>query len=586
MRIESFVIQGFRSIAEPLELSVGTMAPGLYHVVGQNLVEPALEGNGVGKSSLFEALFWLLHGRTSRGLRAGAVQNWYGSERCAGQATVTVPAGTVEVFRSWQPNALEVDGRPVTDEELQQVLGLSPDMMLYAIYFAQFTRAFIDLKPNEQTELFTNVLQLHVWETAAERAADGVKRNAILLNTMRARLAGLQGQAEELLAQDFTAAVDAWEAQRTSEIARYEAEAASLSIEVRKKQAAANKHLQNANTFRQRRAVEMEAAKALVGADATLTAAERALHRLHAQLRESPKNCPTCGQAIKNDSKADVHLKGEIGAAELAITHATKAVDVARAHHEESAKAMVEFRQAEVDYSNAMRQVAAFEARRDEQERQAQHLRLEKNPHKAQADAAEQRGMQLADDIEKLEAEVQAAEHQLAACEFWVKGFKEVRLSQIRESLAQLQIEANEALYQLGLRDWQLLFDVERETKSGTISAKFQTMVVSPHHDQPVPWEAWSGGESQRLRLSAAMGFANLVCGRAGVQPNVELWDEPSQWLSQAGINDLLQTLADRAQRLKKVILLADHRSLDFGGFAGILRLVKDAKGTRMVSPV
>ena len=58
-------IEGFRSFAKPITVSLD-QAPGLYLISGDNQLEPELGGNGVGKSSLMEALFWVFYGRIDR----------------------------------------------------------------------------------------------------------------------------------------------------------------------------------------------------------------------------------------------------------------------------------------------------------------------------------------------------------------------------------------------------------------------------------------------------------------------------------------------------------------------------------------
>lgn len=57
---------------------------------------------------------------------------------------------------------------------------------------------------------------------------------------------------------------------------------------------------------------------------------------------------------------------------------------------------------------------------------------------------------------------------------------------------------------------------------------------------------------------------------------------EPSSWLSESGIQDLLGVLLERAKKHRKVILLADHRGLSFGQFSGTIMVTKDSNGSRL----
>ena len=45
-------------------------------MTGRNEAEPALERNGSGKSTVWDALTWCLFGKDARGLSAGNVANW------------------------------------------------------------------------------------------------------------------------------------------------------------------------------------------------------------------------------------------------------------------------------------------------------------------------------------------------------------------------------------------------------------------------------------------------------------------------------------------------------------------------------
>jgi len=144
----------------------------------------------------------------------------------------------------------------------------------------------------------------------------------------------------------------------------------------------------------------------------------------------------------------------------------------------------------------------------------------------------------------------------------------------------QLELEANAALHSLGLEDWRMQFDVERETKAGGVTRGFTVLVESPESDGAVPWEAWSGGESQRLRIACAIGLSNLILAQRGVDFDLELWDEPSSWLTEEGVESLLQLLADRARESRRKVIVADHRALGFGGFSRTVLVEQGKEGS------
>lgn len=581
MRFLRLEIQGFRSFQELQTLDLAALKPGLYHVTGENLVEPELEGNAVGKSSLFDAFNWLLFDRTSRGLRAGNVKSWKSTEQCGGILTLDAGHGLLSVFRSWSPNALEIveqggkeEPRPIGQEELEALVGMSADAFQAAIYFAQFSPTFADLKPGPQMELFTSILRLGFWERAAERARDSANASEVDIANLRDKLARVEGQAEELLAIDYAAKAEAWEADRAKRLAGAKRALKPLEADL----AAAGKALVAAHKGAQAFLAARDKETAQAGVLASLAADWRRLEADLAKLKaKNLKNCPTCGQPVNND-----HIRAEVKRVQELMLAKTDEIDRAEEKHTALARDMAKSRDAAGRHIEAEREQARLESAIGTTQAAIQRVADEVNPFDEQVTEAELRAEVLLAQGGELEAAIADGEKNKAGAAYWVKGFREVRLMLIRESLAQLTVEANEVLFQLGLHDWSVDFDVEKETKAGGINKGFTVMVNAPHSDGPVPWEAWSGGESQRLRVGIAMGFSNLVCARLGVAPNVEFWDEPSSWLPRGGIKDLLAVLAERASRMGKVILLADHRVFDFGGFAGRISVVKDKDGSHL----
>jgi energy-coupling factor transporter ATP-binding protein EcfA2 len=142
-----------------------------------------------------------------------------------------------------------------------------------------------------------------------------------------------------------------------------------------------------------------------------------------------------------------------------------------------------------------------------------------------------------------------------------------------------LELEVNNKLFQLGLENWKVLFAVEGLTKGGKIKKGFTVNIVTPYNMEPVHWNAWSGGESQRLRLAGALGMSDLITAKCKQQPTFEVLDEPSSYLSEAGITSLLSILKDRARQFNKQIFLIDHRKLDTVVFDGTISVVKNHDG-------
>lgn len=583
MNLLKLSITGFRSFRDAQQIDFSIMKPGLYHVTGENLQEPELEANGAGKSSIFEAVYWCRFGKTSRGVKAGDVKNWEGKSKCEVETEWhdEQKQGPAFLTRTQSPNTLYLnagggdgESHPTTQEELDRLFGDNETTFLYANYFAQFSPAFIDLRPEEQMGIYTGIMDLDIWGRASERAGDATKDLERRITSKGMEIAGLQGQADELLKQDFEEEEKNWEAGKAEVIA---------GINKQIKSGVANKldkeelieHLAGELP----KFTKLEEQLAGLSKEYTRIHTDLAVAEAEYQtLKRTKTTCQTCGQKLPVGSLKEktAGAKEKVDAIAKTLSQIIDAIKLVQ----DDLKPLEEFK------AQLERERYALQ----EQLRTLKRLRIDLaeeqsfvNTFIAKQQALELRGAKLAEDLLKAEEQKATLNQELEQNKFWIKGFKDVRLSLVEESLAQLSVESNQVLFQLGLQDWELCFEAEKENKSGTISNKFSITVKSPHTDSPVPWRAWSGGEGQRLRLASSMGLSNLIAARTGAKSNFEFWDEPSTWLSEAGITDLLDVLKERAEMQGKIILLADHRSLEYGGFAGIINVVKDKKhGSRI----
>lgn len=134
----------------------------------------------------------------------------------------------------------------------------------------------------------------------------------------------------------------------------------------------------------------------------------------------------------------------------------------------------------------------------------------------------------------------------------------------------------------MGLAGWSVDISTEYLTKGGEVRQAFSVDIKSPSYDAKTPWELWSGGEAQRLRLASALGLSVMIQRLKGVCFNIEIWDEPVTFLSEEGIQDLLELLKNRSLVLKSQIWLICHTIDSFGGFTGGTHIIKDEKGSRI----
>ena len=595
MNLESITIKGFRSYRTRQTFNFVDLAPGLYLVRGKN---------GSGKSSLFEATNWILFEQTSRGLKAGNIRSWETDAKCEGALIVD----GVSVVREWPPRALQLDGTVVAQEELEKRLKLTPSIAQHLFHFSQFEDFFIDLKPSPRMDLYGKVLGLDFWDEKADKAGALAKKAQGRGQQQEIAVAKLESKIETLAEQDFSEEIDAWEKERTKHIkawAQTLKEKQDLLAKLKKAAEDKGRLLKAQLAVTEAKVAKdaaFEAEMSKMNAQARLTAhvsgCKHSLELVGKEIERFEKlgtgTCGVCGQPItpQHKRKHTATLAGKLKEARQKLEDAKEAAA-------EGSQSLSRFtaakRKAEAaldDAKSRLNQLTSIarerqkDIERAQEEVDAAEALLDKanaavNPHLRQKKENEAALRTAKADLKKAKADLSEDREMIAALAFWQKGFKDIRLDIIQHSLVQLNAEVNESLHTFGLEGWEMRFEVEQENKSGGVRKGFLCTVIAPGAPADgVPWEAWSGGESQRLRLASELGIANLIAAFTGVQPNVEFWDEPSHWLEEQGMKALLGVLQERAERYQRAILLSEHKSLDFP-FEGIIEVTKSEKGSK-----
>lgn len=586
------------------------------YITGRNEAEPDIGANGVGKSSLWDALVWVLYGVTTKESRP-AISPWPKYKSKGGTKVVVTfkrDGKLYTLLRSRKPNSLLLNDRLVEQLAVNAVLGIGEETFLRAVVIPQKGELFLDMRPEKQSQLFTEALNLDLWLRAARLAT---KRSAACnssLGTLNLELSTLDGRISALASslvqtkkdedtfeadlneeieekrkqlKDKNVALTALEEKKPKLPPRQESLGKDIS-QVEETIKDARRELSDLN----HRIQELSTKKALL--EKTDRDYSAAIKRYEAASQQNP-TCPECGQKVSTQHikiKLETLMNEKFSITEQ-LTKLGDVLSAAKHSHDTTTDRINgrenDLRSLRVSLDSHKAQKAKYDLQVNQLELEIASLRSDivklkerKNPHtetlsrlttdrkKAQARKEEQ-AKRLSD-----------LQHESKVFEYWSDAFREIRLSLIEETLEELDLATNNHAEGLGLKDWLIKFSTTKEKASGDISTKFSALLYPPGEEDAIPFTSYSGGESQRWQLAVVFGLAEVLLARAGVQTNLLVLDEPTQYLSQEGIDDLLEHLYNLARDERKAVFLIDHRSLDKGAFDDVIFVEKTAAGARI----
>lgn len=599
LSFERLTITNFKGFSGTHEFEL-SRAPGLYYVSGRNELFPELGANGVGKSTLWDALFWVLFNKTIRDSRpANAIVPW-DDEKASSSVSLHFKRGMDYILtRTRKPNTLSLTRRGKTieipQEDVALTIGVNEETFRRTVVLGQFGSLFLDLGPEQQAKMFSEALDLNVWLKAAEIASQRRRDTDRSLEQLGRAVAASESRVVELkqlmLAEEAAAA--GFDREKAAQVKQLEAKLAENWTEITglletvPKPAGASKKMDVVAMLEAQitelRQSQRRLARAIGDREGQLGAIRSQLSDLRDQQRgyrdaiASSGECPECGQKTPTS-----HLKSKL--ADLVQKHgrATNDENVAKADVADLTKELSDVEITLKKIEAVVRSGTEKRAKRSILERDLKRLSETENHHDAQLTHLKIRRQVARDDGKRLTTELETAESLAKMYEFWGKAFKEIRLSIIDAVLRELEMAVTRHVSALGLVDWRVEFQTERQTQSGSVSIAFTVLLYPPDATEPVRFESYSGGESQRLQLAMAFGLSEVLLERAGVSPSCEILDEPTRGLSGQGVDDLLEHLAERARELNRAVYFCDHHSLDRGAFDDVITIIKDKEGSHI----
>jgi DNA repair exonuclease SbcCD ATPase subunit len=604
LSIKHITLHNFRGIRGKLEFHFHEQ-PGFYFVQGQNLKEPALGANGAGKSTIFaDGPYWILTGKTIMSQRPGSsIENW-GLDKTAmyGELTLDINDNSYLIKRGRNPSVLTINQRTVEQREIDKLIPLSDSALRRTLLLGQRSSMFLDLRPEEKSRLFSDTLDLDIWLRAADLAGEQLRskeRDATKIDSSVASVSGSMNEVrdqheiavnkEDEFVQNHDTRLAALIAIGRAEASKHDA----LKARAGEAQTRLNDFALSSTSNDELlagRAQERVLRDFVIKLDSALSQSRRSLEKLDRQITiyNESKICPECKQPV---TEQHIHTRKQELIQEREQTQERNTeiqleIDEIETNLVKLLQIIERLEQANQQSVTIKHEVSLLEQQVAMQERvfiQAMNyiktVENEVNPYTALCNELETRYNNLKEQRNTLLERQDAINAEIEILKFWQNGYRDIRLQQIDTTLLELEVATNRNANALGLQGWEIQFDTERETKSGTVSHGFSIILFPPGQNQPVSWDSYSGGEAQRWQLAVTFGLSEVLLSRAGIEPDFEILDEPTGFLSQEGIDDLLECLHARAHELQRRIYLIDHRSLERGSFDGIVTVVKTEQG-------
>jgi len=583
-------LENFRSFKQPTMIELSP-APGLKFLSGKNRIEPKLGANGAGKSTLWDAVAYCLTGASVRGVRASDLATWGGGKPRIMTAW-DVNGEIITIERQGSPERIMLEDKLVDQTTIDRVIGLSRGRFLQSVIFGQAVPLFIDLSGPERGVLLDEILDLGIWLKAAEHAAKRHSEHEKAIATFDKELAFLKGKQEGFESTNaIEASITLWETQQGERIEAALADVEKAETVLAEMTAIAQKAAHTLGKTVDTSALNEQIAiqrKSKMERERAYALAAREMQQARQQIDfwEHTKSCSECGQDIapKFAKERVKHFTDIITDAEQRYKGLTVQIE---ANDKEIARLEAQIAEqtrgrdtyiaiAATAKANAEHAQRAF----DRAMKVAEQISTAENPHQARYERLLEEMIVVEDKIKETNAHKRQTQGQLLRTDFWKAAFKRVRLFMVKRVLAQLEVETASAALALGLMEWKISFSTELETKSGSVKPGIHIAVKSPVASGP--WEAWSGGEGQRIRLAVALGLSSLIQRMAGVSIGFEVYDEPSAWLSQEGVDDLITHLQHRVQVTGKSIWLSDHHALSQAAFDEVWEVSKTREGSQV----
>jgi DNA repair exonuclease SbcCD ATPase subunit len=554
---------------------------GLSLVLGENL-DMGGNGsrNGVGKSTILQAISFGLYGQSLTNIRVNNLINNINQKNMMVAIEFEKDGTQYRIERGRKPNFFRyvVDGKNVdestdeaqgenreTQKEIDKILGMSHTLFKHILALNTYTEPFLSLGGGKQREIIEELLGIMMLSQKAENLKEMVKATKVAIDQEEFRIRTIKQSNDRIrnTMEEISRKADAWDVKRQEnidELIKAIESLETLDIEL---------ELQSHR--------DLELYTQLVSSKTQITRdlgmKTRHLQQVTSQLntaitsydRAVNHECPTCGQGI-HDAEHDrirtdleskiVELDAQVGAEQAEVDSSKKQLAEIDDVLGRMSKPVTVYRNIE----QALNHRSSLESLIKELEKEAAAA----NPYRDQNTSLAGTMQDVTyDELNKL---VKDRDHQEFLLKLLTSKDSFIRKRIIDQNLAYLNLRLNEYLDKLGLpHQVKFINDLSVEISL---------------HGNSLDFDSLSRGERTRLILGLSWAFRDIFENTVQAINLVFVDELLDSGLDPAGLEGSIEVLKKMERERNKNIFVISHREELVNRVSNVLTVIKEASFT------
>ena len=573
LKLKDLTIKNFLSVGNNTQ-AIDLDRQDLVLVMGENLDlggDDAGSKNGVGKTTIMNAIGYVLNGEAFNNIRKENLINKSNGKQMMVTLNLECNGTEYRIERGRKPNVLKFfintveqtaedasqgDSRE-TQKQIEQILGMSPDMFRHIVALNTYTEPFLNLKANDQRMIIEQLLGITMLSEKADRLREQMKVTKDLMSQDEMRIRAVQEANVRIQQQidSVTSRQKLWNNKQAADIDQMtQAITALTSIDL-------DAEIQNHSLwdqYRQQQQQQGHLKKLFSIAGEKLNKEQRQLNKLNSELESLLANtCYTCGQPVKNLDQQLELKRANITEVQLHLQACNTEFD----QLETQLQAQGTVSEPPTIWYDQVEDAVAHRSNLENLQRQLADREQDQNPYTEQITEMTQQALQAVDyDVINNLKRVQ--EHEELLLKLLTNKDSFIRKKIIDQNLTYLNSRLRYYLLKMGL------------PHSVTFQNDLSVNITELGRDLDVG--NLSRGECNRLILSLSWSFRD-VWESLYQQINLLWIDELlDNGMDQAGVENAMAILKHMARDRGRSIWLISHRDELSGRVQSVLKVIKE----------